>query len=529
MQSTETHLSSGEVYEDFQVECKDTTLHNFSLFTHLDCQSDSTACSFTEPEDGVVVDSDSANSSNSKLILSLAEHLQPNHLQENELSAEPIAPSAGRVGERKNRDRSETLNEFIARPGADGVSEMPERAVEGNNQAEAEVPAATLFLEQTSDTIQEHGLFYALAKNCRGLVTADRVDELLEELRGEEWGVLLLSETWRTQREELWKTEVGHLFAASGHDSGRRGVGILLNKRWSRYFTAFHALSERLCYMDLKIYGVRYRIVSVYFPDGSYGDQEVQKVYDSLSEVADEARKRKLRLLIGGDFNARVGSGEDTAVHSSARKHGYGEQNARGQWLLTWSATKGLKIANTFYTKQDHKLVTHIGTDGIGRQLDYILVDSWTRAKLRDVEAGHRVDLGSDHLCLMALLNFRQKARKKRKKASKEQALWPPESVPDYVSKLDLLLDDALQAEALQDKYCKLQSAITEASQRTASSQQFLAQWEEPADHLRELIEQRRSLPSTDRASRCAISKQIRKEVRRIKDAERSAKIDKIL
>ena len=116
--------------------------------------------------------------------------------------------------------------------------------------------------------------------------------------------------------------------------------------------------------MDVKIFGISYRLISVYFPDSTYPDADVQKVYDELSEIVEEAKKKHIRVMVAGDFNARVGQGEDAEVHSSAGSYGYGNQNARGQWLLTWSSTHSLRLSNTMFRKPDSKLVTHLGTQG---------------------------------------------------------------------------------------------------------------------------------------------------------------------
>ena len=60
---------------------------------------------------------------------------------------------------------------------------------------------------------------------------------------------VLLNETWRTEQEEFWITEQDHLFAGCGHPSGRRGVGILLYKRWRKHVIAFKPITERMCYI----------------------------------------------------------------------------------------------------------------------------------------------------------------------------------------------------------------------------------------------------------------------------------------
>jgi len=167
--------------------------------------------------------------------------------------------------------------------------------------------------------------------------------------------------------------------------------------------------------MDFRAFGRQVCAVSAYFPDSTYKDAEVQKVYDQASEIIRGAQKNKSDIIFGADFNAKVGSGEDTAMHAAAGPHGLGEQNSRGQWLLTWASMHSLKIANTLFRKQPHKWVTHISSIGHENQLDYILVDNLTRGELRDVETNRSIDLGSDHTSLKATIEMHRKPKATKK------------------------------------------------------------------------------------------------------------------
>ena len=75
-----------------------------------------------------------------------------------------------------------------------------------------------------------------------------------------------------------------------------------------------------------------------------------------------------------------------------------------------------LKVANTLFQKQDDELITHVGTQGQTHQLDYVLVDNWSRSKLRDAEASTCVNLGSDHLALRVCFDLTRPARNKLRK-----------------------------------------------------------------------------------------------------------------
>ena len=105
----------------------------------------------------------------------------------------------------------------------------------------------------------------------------------------------------------------------------------------------------------------------------------------------------------------------------------------------------------------------------------------------------------------------------------------------DYSEKLETLLEDVLNEESIETKHHKIQLAITEATIHAACPEAHvvapsvsLAPLDTPV-LLQELIDERKALPSSDRARRCQISKKIKKEVKRMKDEERSAKISRIL
>ena len=127
--------------------------------------------------------------------------------------------------------------------------------------------------------------------------------------------------------------------------------------------------------------------------------------------------------------------------------------------MLTWASVKNLKIANTMFRKQDHKLITHQSAQGQSSQMDYILVDKKTNSTLKDVETGNNIDLGSDHLCVKAIMKFehkfQRKGRKKQRQAATAKALWPPESLEAYVEKLDELLEAVQLEEVAREKRTK--------------------------------------------------------------------------
>ena len=51
---------------------------------------------------------------------------------------------------------------------------------------------------------------------------------LLEELTSVSWGIIL-TETWRKEAEEIWRSS-GHVFAGAGGTAGKCGVAIIIHR-----------------------------------------------------------------------------------------------------------------------------------------------------------------------------------------------------------------------------------------------------------------------------------------------------------
>eukprot|EP00973_Karenia_brevis_P040622 5618404-Karenia_brevis.AAC.1 len=73
------------------------------------------------------------------------------------------------------------------------------------------------------------------------------------------------------------------------------------------------------------------RFVAAYFPHSGYTDWHIQKMYDSLREVRKDAISKRRHVIIGADFNAQVGIGEDADKTTASGKHALNPPNARGQ------------------------------------------------------------------------------------------------------------------------------------------------------------------------------------------------------
>ena len=59
--------------------------------------------------------------------------------------------------------------------------------------------------------------FIILQKNMRSMHSSEKkIEELVTELEGYRWDAILLSETWRHEPAEMWKTHHNHIFMGAG-------------------------------------------------------------------------------------------------------------------------------------------------------------------------------------------------------------------------------------------------------------------------------------------------------------------------
>eukprot|EP00959_Pyramimonas_sp_CCMP1952_P404444 8475762-Pyramimonas_sp.AAC.1 len=69
--------------------------------------------------------------------------------------------------------------------------------------------------------------------------------------------------------------------------------------------------------VDAVLQGVWFRLVSVHFPRGKSSDTQAQEARAAISELKREVQRKKLDVIIGGDFHAEAGKpakGDGTAV-----------------------------------------------------------------------------------------------------------------------------------------------------------------------------------------------------------------------
>ena len=369
-----------------------------------------------------------------------------------------------------------------------------------------------------------------LAKNVRALTSEERIRELLFELNSVQWDFVFLTETWRMETREILQLQTGEIFCGSGSENATRGVGFVVNKRWARNLKQFQCIDERVAFMDISADGTDYRLIVTYFPHSGYADYHVERLYSILSELHLEAKDKRLEIIIGGDFNADVGShteGDDCRV---VGMHGLNEENSRGQWLKHWATKERLMLTNTFFSKTPQLRTTLVGPNGRPRQLDYFLAPISLRRSVQDAVSTSVPDMGSDHSTIKLVIRRKDGRTQKSNARYRVSSGWCSVDTGLYLKSLQDLLGDLETDFNLQSRAEEIEKASVQA---TPNSQMAGPQVQDhQADEmirLEELLQRRRDLWSEQRAERAQISYLIKKELRTMRRKRQQCEIGKIL
>ena len=107
-------------------------------------------------------------------------------------------------------------------------------------------------------------------KKTRSMNSSDRIEQMIDEIEDYRWDAILLNETWRSSKVEIWETQRGHFFVEN------HGVAILLNKKWRYRIVDTDHISERAISTTNK---QKIMQMSVCFYHSGYADHHVERFF----------------------------------------------------------------------------------------------------------------------------------------------------------------------------------------------------------------------------------------------------------
>ena len=287
---------------------------------------------------------------------------------------------------------------------------------------------------------------------------------MLSELHKISWDAILISETWR-QNKEIWETQQGHIMVESGKFTNKHGVAILLNRRWKNRINWIQCACERVVATSITVNKHPVVLMSVYFHHSGYADHHVERTYKT---IIDTIKKENCAKIIGGDFNGELGPGEGVEL-SAVGHYTLNKVNARGEWMTQWLFENKLVAVNTMYQKIPQKQVTYRSPKNGEKQLDYVLRDKKHPTWSRDAESTDILHMRSDHRCVMA--KFEITAKEVKGKPRKPKA--PMEERPNETNedgKQQEYLDIEQEVKETESKKEQSEDAMGEATIKSADA-----------------------------------------------------------
>lgn len=280
--------------------------------------------------------------------------------------------------------------------------------------------------------------------------------------------IAALSETHLADDGELREVGSGYTIFWKGLPASEKrqsGVGFAIRSSLvSRLDSIPKGINDRLMTVRVRLSSHSHlTIISAYAPTMCDTAESKEQFYDHLNSAINSVSPKD-RLMILGDFNARVGSNYEAWVGILGR-HGIGNENSNGALLLSFCASHRLAITNTLFQQQEKYKTTwmhprssrwHMIDYAIVRQADVKYVQH-TR-----VMRGASATGLSDHRMVRTKLLYSIKPPARHQTISKSQ-------------KLNV---NSLRAPAVREKLCeKISESLVNATARSLSLNDLDSKW----------------------------------------------------
>ncbi|XP_060177756.1 uncharacterized protein LOC132607688 [Lycium barbarum] len=158
----------------------------------------------------------------------------------------------------------------------------------------------------------------------------------------------------------------------SGGSRYKNGVGILVEEELREQVVEVRRVNDMMIAIKLVVRWFTLNIISAYAPHTGLDVEEKVHFLEDLDEVVRGITHIE-KLLIGGDFNGRIGStlgGGYDDVHGG---FGFEDKYEGGISLLDFASAFGLVVANSTFPKNEEHLVTFCSAMA-RTEIDYLLL-----------------------------------------------------------------------------------------------------------------------------------------------------------
>lgn len=248
--------------------------------------------------------------------------------------------------------------------------------------------------------------------------------------------------------------------------SGLHGVAVLVRSQLADSVVSWEAKSPRLMMLRIATKPMNVVVISAYAPIEDACAMEKDSFYDQL-ELLMKSVKSSDFLLLGGDFNARIGP-RCSAERLSAGPFGLGVRNDNGNRMMTFMQTSKLFAANTNFRHKRRHLATWRSPDGkTFNQIDYVLVKSRWRTSVQDARSYWGSHWNSDHALVCTRIKLRLAANKRKPQTCRYNVdrLAIEEERQKVVNAVTTKLQEEIDENDIAQRWNRLKGALVDGAQ----------------------------------------------------------------
>ena len=306
------------------------------------------------------------------------------------------------------------------------------------------------------------------------------------------------------------------LFASGHEQQGMHGVAIGIHTRLTNHVMEWKACGARMCYIRLYATPVAISIICAYAPTEDSSEPDKERFYLELQKYLEHVPNKEV-LIIGGDFNAKIGSPLDSDKQNIGR-FAIGSRNANGELLANFAVLNDFVLSNTTFQKKIHSLYTWRSNDNKTKnQIDYMLIPKRWRTSVINTYNTRLFLSHTDHKPVISMIRLRLKAYTKKAKTIRYNlgSLRKPEVAEEFRYTLREMFDAARETgDDVEAKWSQLKSILHQAAEKKlGKSEQRRNLW--ISSETIELVKKRAR--ARNRSKKAQLRKEIKKAVRKDK------------
>ena len=259
--------------------------------------------------------------------------------------------------------------------------------------------------------------------------------ELIHHMREYDIDIVCIQET-HLRGAEYFSIEGFTFFLSGGSvDAGRShsGVGFVVSPGASRAVITFHAYTDRVACLKLKVNGGTVSLISVYCPHSGHDAEVRRQLFADLGGLMRKSTQHTTTLVLG-DFNARLHRCQDSE-HNVIGPHVFGgcasncDTHSNGDLLLEFCVAWEMVVANTFFDYPAEAKVSYYDLkskplDPITKkrfaQLDHVLCHGTAVSYITDCFTDRSAALNSHHFLTIIEINISFGCNISRKRGSRK-------------------------------------------------------------------------------------------------------------